>query len=214
MRLLSVALLLLVLLAPAVAEPFGEVVLAEQLADYGIEKQDPEALLVAAKILIANRAAVFQGEGREEADEGADPRASAVEKAPLYRAEALLDRAGELTTNPELRTRIEALRKELERAGKSPRSGVVRGSQSVRSRHRWSTEVEFVGQEKAQVEVLGEPGAELQLLIYDEDGQWITGKKESGPRCHVSWKAARDGLFKVVVRNRGAEPARFRFVLQ
>lgn len=215
MRLLLALILVLAVLAPTLAEPVADTVLAEQLAEYGTRQKDPEALLLATKLFLKNPSSVFQGQGVEEPDEGyTGTQDSTAPAGPVYQPAQLLKQIRGLTQEPALLSRAGQLEEELSKSGKSPLSGVLRGSETVRGKHRWSTSVEFIGEEQAQVQVLGQETAALQLVVYDEDGEWITGTKGSGPSCQVSWTAARDGLFKIVVRNRGAKPSPFRFVLR
>ena len=218
MRLVIILLIGLFVLLPVKADepsdPVTEVVLAEKLVEYGRKHKDPESLLMATKIFLRHPSEVYKGQGTEEAEPDAPENAPSVKAPPIVLEAELLRQARAMNKQPGFLARVAALEKMLQLAGKSPRSGILRGSESVRSRHRWSTEVEFVGEEEARVEVMGGLKDQLQLVVYDENGEWIAGSKGTSANCSVSWTAARDGFYKVVVRNRGDEPSGFRFVLR
>ncbi|MEW6283402.1 MAG: hypothetical protein AB1758_32635 [Candidatus Eremiobacterota bacterium] len=185
--------------------------LARELADYGLAEGDPEALAAALRIMTRYPSQVLQEGGVEEPEQGADPSAERLPDLPFPNARGLLAAARGMRPEADLARRLDDLEVQVSRA---PASGVLSGSRSVRASHRWTYATDFIGGEVAIVEVRGDGRSDLDLVVYDEAGGWVAADPGSDHRCSVTFLPRQDGSFKVVVRNRGDQPSRFRFVLR
>ncbi len=61
----------------------------------------------------------------------------------------------------------------------------------------------FEGCETVQVFLAGDHDTDLDLYVFDEDGNLIASDTDATDTCFVSWTPKWTGCFTVVVRNRG-----------
>ena len=86
-------------------------------------------------------------------------------------------------------------------AGASPR--YQNGTYVVSGYSSHSFTVVFRGGRPARVSVTGDGGTDLDLYIYDENGNLITRDVYVTDRCAVRWTPRWTGRFRIVVKNRG-----------
>ena len=72
--------------------------------------------------------------------------------------------------------------------------------------------VEFQGSVGAEVAAVGDGTTDLDLYIFDENGNLITMDEEDGDECYVIWKPKWTGVFVITVLNRGASANEFALV--
>lgn len=63
--------------------------------------------------------------------------------------------------------------------------------------------ISFRGKEEAVVGVIGDGDTDLDLFIYDDNGNFITSDTDSGDTCLCTWTPRRTGKFKVKIKNYG-----------
>ena len=61
----------------------------------------------------------------------------------------------------------------------------------------------FRGGETAEIGVVGDHDTDLDLLVYDENGNLIASDTDYSDNCFVSWVPKWTGNFKVKIVNRG-----------
>ena len=63
--------------------------------------------------------------------------------------------------------------------------------------------VSFYGGELAGVRVIGDHDTDLDLYVYDEDGNLVASDSDYTDDCIAAWLPVWTGTFKIVVVNRG-----------
>lgn len=63
--------------------------------------------------------------------------------------------------------------------------------------------VSFVGGRKAEVALLGDGDTDLDLQVYDENGNLVASDEDDTDRCYVSWTPKWTGPFTIKVVNHG-----------
>jgi hypothetical protein len=63
--------------------------------------------------------------------------------------------------------------------------------------------IDFVGRELATISVVGDGDTDLDLFVYDENGNLIAFDDDLTDRCYVSFRPRWTGTFRVEVRNLG-----------
>jgi hypothetical protein len=186
--------------APA-SSPASEAVsiaaMAERLALYGEEKKDPVALIAAARIKQDIGATTTEREKESRGGKGDATKPAKVDT----NVEALLNKAKSLAAG---RQDIVALADEV---GKGGTRGAVRGPQVantvVRSNSTDIFRIAFRGGEPAAVFISGDGDSDLDLWIYDENGNLIcranSRRDDEGCRWNPRWT----GPFRIEVRNLG-----------
>jgi hypothetical protein len=174
--------------------------LAKQLAQYGYEKEQALPLVNAAQILIDLSASALKventkrGEGEGGSKESADVTLD-VQKL-LTDAEALAKNDKNLTGL------IKSLREQTAASrGRVGGPGYV--IDKVQAGQANIHEVNFVGDEAAEVAVVGDGSTDLDLYVMDENGNLIVMDEGATDECYVLWKPNWTGVFYITVVNRG-----------
>lgn len=85
--------------------------------------------------------------------------------------------------------------------------GAVGGSKIARSRVLANStdvyNIRFVGDRFAEVVVVGDGDTDLDLYVYDENGNLIVSDADYTDNCYVSWNPIWTGNFKIKIVNRG-----------
>ena len=194
--------------APADAPPpelrvVRNVLLAQQLADYGREARSPEALAVAAQILMSNptRPLGVKKAGSSPLEEASRAPVSEPVPDPLQ----LLSRAKELAAGDE--AALAWIERLLGRAGQRTRGSLGGGAGLLRD---WvgagatnTYTIQFQGGELARVTVKSDQGANLDLFVYDESDRLERKDTRPAGECFVAWVPARTQMFRIEVKNTG-----------
>lgn len=186
---------------------------ATELAQYGYENADPMALLQAADMLIAAPMAdlaaaeaeeVGDGEYRVEKGEGAE--GEKAEKAEIT-PEKLIADAKVLAAEDEAILAYAAKIEEKLAAAAGQTRGALNGPYQHYDRIYGNTSdtytIRFRGGELAEVGIVGDGDTDLDLYIYDENGNSIVYDNSYSGNCYVSFYPRWTGPFRVKVINRG-----------
>lgn len=184
---------------------------AGDLVRYARDAQSPVAMLAAVQMI--NRVRYQQTSdkvGTKKTDETktpakGDPDAKAKSPEVTYDTQKLLAEAkGWAKGNPQLLALINA---EASKHG-SPEvlgagAGAIVHHDSVLARHYDDYTITFVGGELARVAVIGDGDTDLDLYIYDENGNLITADTDYTDQCLVEFTPRWTGVFRVRVVNNG-----------
>lgn len=186
---------------------------ATELAQYGYENAAPMALLQAADMLIAAPMAdlaateaeeVGDGEYRVEKGEGAE--GEKAEKAEIT-PEKLIADAKVLAAEDEAILAYAAKIEEKLAAAAGATRGALNGPYQHYDRIYGNTSdtytIRFRGGELAEVGIVGDGDTDLDLYIYDENGNSIVYDNSYSGNCYVSFYPRWTGPFRVKVINRG-----------
>lgn len=168
---------------------------AQALVRYGDATKDPLALITAAKILrdVGGSDSKAQRTGGKAGDDKNKPDATAVP--------AILERAkGMAAGRADLLAMVEDLSKAATR-GAVGGPGILRTV--VRSRETDSFRVTFRGGERAVVTVSGDGDSDLDLFVYDENGNLICKDDDRTDDMVCGFSPKWTGPFTIRVRNLG-----------
>ena len=186
---------------------------ATELALYGYENADPMALLKAADMLIAapmeelaaaEAEEVGDGEYRVEKGEGEEgEKAEKVEITP----EKLIADAKVMIADDEALLAYAAKIEEKLAAAAGATRGALNGPYQHYDRIYGNTSdtytIRFRGGELAEIGIVGDGDTDLDLYVYDENGNSIVYDNSYSGNCYVSFYPRWTGPFRVKVINRG-----------
>ena len=174
---------------------------AVNLAAYGRESKNALALVVAAQML---KDAPAQSAPQEKITEGTAAKESAKEPRAALSAETLLAEASSIAAD-DLQL-MAAVENEQKRPGKT--RGDVTGPNEhgdrVRAGQNDIYNITFRGNESAEILVVGDGDTDLDLYIYDENGNLIESDTDYSDSCYVEWTPRWTGNFKVKIKNLGS----------
>jgi hypothetical protein len=167
-----------------------QVLTAAGLADWGRERGDAGALLMAARLLAEVPVRPVGGDGM----------------TPVLTAAGLLDEAAALAgDNAGLIDAIDRLRDPLTRGVRSSSfgAGPVLTVKSLQARERWAFDLEARGGEILRVAAIGDGDTDIDLTVRDAEGVVICrdGFGDHYPVCTVSPRSG--GAMQVDIVNRG-----------
>ena len=177
--------------------------IALDLAKFGYEAESASALLEAANIFASTPMQALEAEvekGAENANE-----TEKIERAP-FSPEQLIADARDLTEDANLLALANKVAEKLKAQVKSTR-GVVNGPYYDRDRVDAHSNVtytmRFRGNEVAEVAVSGDRDTDLDLYVYDENGNLVASDTDYTDQCYVRFQPIWTGLFRVKIVNRG-----------
>jgi hypothetical protein len=186
------------------ADAVAQLGMAHQLAQYGRQNKSPLALLAAAEVISSTPTTKLDQKPKSEADskpEGAAPKKK--DRAEVT-AEALVAEAKQLAGED---SQILALAAKVsDQIDEAPRGRVGGPSRTVTSVNALTTDVftiPFRGGEVASIFVSGDGDTDLDLYVYDENGNQIASDDDYSDDCIVRFIPKWTGAFRVRVRNRG-----------
>jgi len=176
--------------------------LAADLVAYGRQAVDPIALLLAGQIEADIGGTETKREKTSEAaGDGAGAAAGTKTERARTTAASLFTEARTLARgDSELLARIERV---ANRKSKGRVEGPTVHRDSVRARTNDWYEVNFRGGEPARVVVIGDGDTDLDLYIYDQNGNQICTDTDYTDRLICSWNPAWTGPFRVKISNLG-----------
>ena len=185
---------------------------AMDLAKYGYEVESSSALIEAANILASVPTQALEAEieqGAENPDEGAK-----AEKAQITPAQLLAD-ARNLTEDATILAMADKVAVKLDAAAEGTR-GAVGGAKyaygSVAAHSYTYYNQKFWADEIAEIVVSGDGDTDLDLYVYDENGNLITSDTDYTDDCYVRFCPRWTGLFRIKIVNRGGVYNRYAIV--
>lgn len=172
--------------------------LAGQLVAYGDQAKDPLALIVAAKILKSSDPQPTD----LKKDGDAVPKDAKKEGDNKHEAGAILARAKALAAGRQdllaLATDVEAMTAK----GATQGAGRIHWDR-VAARRTDMYDITFRGGESAIVYIEGDGDTDLDLYVYDENGNLICDDTDYTDRLLCSWNPRWTGPFRIKVENHG-----------
>lgn len=183
------------------SDDVAQIRLANQLAKYGYEKFSASALIEAAKILASvetqalKTQSVELSEGDKSAKEGAKPE---------FTPENLIASAKEFADGD---ATLLAMADRVVNAQSDSHRGRLNGPGRIVERVAANSTDTYVIAFKyglpAEIFVSGDGDTDLDLYVYDENGNLIDSDTDYTDDCYVCWRPAWTGSFVVKVVNRG-----------
>lgn len=185
------------------AQAVADAALAGQLAEMGRAEKSPMLLASAAQIL--GGIGTFEEAKYEKTADSTAPESSVPETKDRPggdandTAESLYSEAAALAKANGDAALAEILEQQSRvGAGRGRTSGAGRTYDTVYGRDTYS--IRFTGGRRAEVTVVGD-GDDVDLYVYDENGNLIGKDTRSGTVARVSWTPRWTGNFRVVVVN-------------
>jgi len=180
--------------------------LAKELAAYGYANESAISLINAAQIVIDESAseAEVQTTKRGGEDTGGSTITLDVEKL-------LTDAEGFADGDKNLSGVIKSMR-ELSSASRGRVDGPGYVVDKVNGEEANMYAVEFTGGDAAEAAVVGDGSTDLDLYIFDEDGNLIVLDEDAGDECYVIWKPRSSGVYVITILNRGSSSNEFALV--
>ena len=168
-----------------------------ELARLAADSKDPILMLAAARL---EAMAATETASRDKTSEGDTAEAEVEPKPEKENLYALAEQyAG---TNETLHTLIEDSKASV--AGtRGARFGPQVGYDSVLAYRTDVYRVAFRGGEYAEVAVTGDGDTDLDLFIYDENGNLICSDTDYTDRTYCGWSPAWTGTFRIKIENLG-----------
>lgn len=173
-----------------------QLTLAAQLAQMGLEQQDPLLLVAAAKV---KKLTPSQESKQDKKTEGT--ATSEAGSGKQLSADDLLAKAAELSGDnasyKALIAEVSALKTRGAVGGANEHVDRVRAGQTD------VYEIRFRGDRKAEVGVSGDGDTDLDLYVYDENGNLICSDEDSSDAMYCSWTPSWTGSFTIKIKNLG-----------
>ena len=184
--------------------------LANQILRYGYENKSTLALLDALQIFSENPTQAFkaskEGEAVDESKtDGKKAKVSFDYESVLADAKAFAD------GDPNLLALIDNIDAEAKGAQRGNINGPSRDYAAVNGNSYIDYTASFVANELAEVLVSGDGDTDLDLYVYDSNGNPIASDTDYSDDCYVRWVPAWTGRYTIRIVNRG--PVYNRFVI-
>jgi hypothetical protein len=178
--------------------------LAHELYDYGKKSKDALAVIAAAKIA----AGVATQEGKSEKAEEGEGKAPAQGQAGTDSASAPPSVDTMVATARQLAGDDKALQAMIDDVAATRGKGLVGGAlvryDTVRGGYTDAYRgMSFRGNSTAEVAVVGDGDTDLDLFIYDENGNLICQDLNYSDRSYCRWVPRWTGPFTIKIRNNG-----------
>lgn len=187
--------------AGAAAQAVEDIALAAQLAAYGQRNKDALSLILAAKIVKATPTQAMDAKPAMKGPEGAKDNGKkaghSLDAAALLAQAAAL--SGDDATLKTLATRVG------EESSRGATGGPRYGAYRLPGLCKNAFDVTFRGAETAEVTVQGDGSTDLDLFIYDENGNLIGADTRAGGFAGLIWCPKWTGNFRIEVCNLGAD---------
>ena len=192
------------------SESLAAVKLANQILRYGYENKSTLALLDALQIFSENPTqalnATKDGAAVDESkNEGKKAKVSFDYDSVLADAKAFAD------GDPNLLALIDNIDAEAKGAQRGNINGPSRDYAAVNGNSYMDYTASFVVNQLAEVLVSGDGDTDLDLYVYDSNGNPIASDTDYSDDCYVRWVPAWTGRYTIRIVNRG--PVYNRFVI-
>ena len=172
--------------------------LAYRLIALGDRTHDPLPLIVAARIMKQHPAKMAK---RSKKTEGSAAKGGAGKDNGISTAKAVLAKAREYAKG---RKDVLAMIDDVAAASSRGRvGGPTRHLDRVRPRITDVYRITFRGRRRAAVAIAGDGDTNLDLFIYDENGNLICSSRRGSDREGCAWTPRWTGPFRIKVRNYG-----------
>lgn len=170
--------------------------LARQLAGVGMAEKDPLILMTAAKIY--KMTPTEEKERSKETEGGQD---STKDKAMVFNAESMLayakEYAGDNKTYLTMISDIESIKY------RGRTLGPARTSSDVNAHSSDTYRITYNGGELAEILIVGDGDTDLDLYVYDKDGNQVCKDIDTTDTMYCSWTPRRTGKFRIKIKNLG-----------
>lgn len=181
------------------AQAAADLSMAGKLAEYGRRVQNPLALVVAAQIMkntpTQDKKLDKKSEGKGTADKGKKSGALETPEKLLADAKAM----AQTQSNDLIAELIDKESKMTAQRGKV--GGPIRHVDRIMAHAADTYTVRFRGGEYAEIAVIGDGDCDLDLYVYDENGNLIDSDTDRSDRCLVSFTPRWTGEFFIKIKN-------------
>lgn len=182
--------------------PVATVALAQSLYAYGVANGDALSVVAAARLMSTIEIGEAERSAETKPTEGAQVAADDGDDDTPADLAAMLATARELAGDDATLT---GLIDDIEAAGARGRiGGPSRTLSRLRAGYTDVWTVPFYGGSLAEVAVVGDGDADLDVVITDENGNTICYDNSYSDKVYCSWTPRWDGAFYVTVMNVGA----------
>lgn len=192
------------------SESLAAVKLANQVLRYGYENQSTLALLDALQIFSENPTqnlnATREGEAVDETKAGGKKARVAFDYDTV-----LADAKKFADGDPNLLALIDNIDAEAKGGQRGAVNGPSKHYDSVNGGSTDSYNISFVANQLAEILVSGDGDTDLDLYVYDSNGNLIAKDTDYSDDCYVRWVPAWTGRYVVKIVNRG--PVYNRYVI-
>lgn len=182
--------------------PVGQLAMAQDLFAYGAASGNALAVVTAAQISMSVEVKDVEREVETKATEGAEEIAETGEGADApVSPEAMLAKAKQMAAgDPTLTGLVEDIEAE---GARGRMGGASRTLSRLRAGKTDVFRVPFKGGRLAELAIVGDGDADLDLLVTDDNGNTICRDVSYSDKLYCSWTPAWDGYFLVGVVNQG-----------
>lgn len=182
------------------AEQVNNIFLAFQAAKYGRANKSPDALIFAASVL---RKIPGDKVMLDKETEGGQPDTEKKSVKPNQTADIFLNEARILAGKDKfLLGRIKAVA-QMRPDVRGSEGGPKRANTDVKAFGTDVITLRFKGGENAVVTISGDGDTDLDLLVYDENGNLVASDTGGSDNCRVRFYPKKSGAFKIKVKNLG-----------
>lgn len=185
-----------------VSESLESIRLANELLRYGYTNKSTLALLDALQILSEN-----QTQTLNVTREGAEIDESSMEnkktKISFDYETVLADAKKFAIGDPNLLALIDKIDAEAKGAHRGSVNGPSRHYDAVDGKSTDTYNISFIANELAEILVSGDGDTDLDLYVYDSNGNMIVSDSDYTDDCYVRWVPKWTGRFTVKIVNRG-----------
>ena len=174
--------------------------LAGQLVRYGYQTKAALPLIQALQIYKSMNTS-DASDGRSKQEQGAEVVTGLTKGDLVSFDESKL--IADATKYADGNKTLLALIKDTEKATRGAVNGPVRKVDRVRSGYTDTWTIRFRGGEPAYVVVSGDGNTDLDLYVYDENGNFITSDTDGSDDCVVSFNPRWTGTFYIKIKNLG-----------
>jgi len=183
------------------AQAVSDYGLAAQLAAYGQKNDNPVALLAAAQIM---KSIEVQEKKREKQVAGTSVADAGEKKGAKLTPESLLADAKKLVEGKDANM-VALIDKESKQMGSRGRDkGPSETQERVLAEDTDIYHTTFKGKEVAKVLVISDGDCDIDLFVYDENGNLVAKDDDDTPHCLAEWTPKWTGSFTIKVKNWGS----------
>lgn len=190
------------ILKNGISQPLNELRLAGELAKYGYAKNSPLALAQAAEMISENSPRKLESKGTKEGEKKENVGEKSG-KVKLDVATLLADAKTLAGEDAKMLAVIESVKQTTAAPTRGRTLGPGSAVRRVYSESYVEDLVTFDGLALAEIGVVGDGDTDLDLYVYDDNGNLIDKDIRYSGDCYVSWIPRRTGTFLIRVVNRG-----------